>query len=178
MIRIAPQTFAAALLLLVATGCSGNRTVGERIDDGFITSKIETKLAADPQVSAFNVGVDTENGVVRLSGVVKKAEARKEAEDLARNTDGVRRVVNDITIGDQTLGDRVNDGTTTTKVKAKLAADPEINPFKIDVDTSQGVVTLSGSVSSRKAKEEAEKLAMSVKGVTDVNNRLKVEAKK
>ena len=136
MFRLTTRILTAALLLLVATGCSGNRTMGERLDDGLITSKIEAKLAADPQVSAFNVDVDTEDGIVRLSGVVKKPEARREAADLARNTEGVRRVINDITVGDQTMGDRVDDGATTARVKAKLAADPEVNPFKIDVDTS------------------------------------------
>ena len=62
----------------------------------------------------------------------------------------------------------------TAKVKAKLAMDPEVNPFTIDVDTDQGVVTLSGSVPSRKVKAEAEHLAMSVAGVTRVHNRLKI----
>lgn len=162
-------------LLIASTACSSHQTVGEQIDDAVITAKIEAKLTADPEVSAFNVDVDTEDGVVRLSGVVKQKRARREAADLARNTQGVRRVINDITIGEMTASERFDDASITVKVKAKLTADPEVNPFKIDVDTDQGVVTLSGRVSSAKVKREAEQLSKSVEGVKSVHNRLKVE---
>ncbi len=168
------STTAAAVLLFVTTACSGNRTVGQRIDDSVITTKIESKLTADPEVSAFRVDVDTEDGVVRLSGVVKHEKARSEAADLARDTHGVREVINDIVVGNQTMGERLDDAGMTAKVKAKLAADPQVNPFKIDVDTTDAIVTLSGSVSSSQAKEEAEKHARSVKNVKDVRNMLKV----
>lgn len=165
----------AALFLLGTTACSGNQTAGERMDDAWITSKIEAKLAADPEVSAFNVDVDTDDGVVRLSGVVKTSRARNEAADLARNTEGVKRVRNDISVGEMTAGERLDDASLTGKVKAKLAADPEVNPFKIDVDTDQREVTLSGTVETMKVKKEAEQLARSVEGVKSVRNLLKVE---
>lgn len=174
-LRFFLSTSILALLLTTTVACSGNRTVGERIDDAVITSKIETKLAADPEVSAFQVDVDTTDGVVRLSGVVEKRRARREAADLARHTNGVRRVINDITIGKLSAKDRLDDAGITTKIKAKLTADPEVNPFDIDVDTDNGVVTLSGTVGSSAAKREAEELAASVKGVSKVRNRLEVE---
>lgn len=175
MTRTVYRMIPALALLLAVTACSSHQTAGEKLDDAVITSKVEAKLAADPEVSAFNVDVDTEDGVVRLSGIVKHEKAREEAADLARGTDGVRSVVNDIQVGDITVGERLSDASITVKVKAKLAADPEINPFNIDVDTDGKVVTLSGTVASRDAKLEAEQLARNVKGVEKVRNLLKVK---
>jgi osmotically-inducible protein OsmY len=66
------------------------------------------------------------------------------------------------------------DAELTAKVKAKLTADPEINPFQIDVDTVNGKVTLSGMVSTEREKEEAEHLARGTEGVLEVVNNLEV----
>jgi len=113
--------------------------------------------------------------VVRLSGTVEKPEARAEAEKLARDTEGVRRVINDIQVGERTLGDRVSDTAISTKVKAKITGDPELNPFNINVDTKDGIVTLRGTVKSEESKEEAEEIARDTEGVRRVQNMLEVE---
>jgi osmotically-inducible protein OsmY len=127
----------AVCAMLAIAGCA-NKSVGERIDDGWITSKVKAKLAADPSVNPFEIDVDTTDGVVRLSGTVEGEKARSEAVRLAENTDGVVRVVNDIEIGDPTFAQNVNDKAIETKIKAKLTGDPEINPFNIDVDSQRG----------------------------------------
>lgn len=169
------MTSLALVLAVGSLACSSNKTVGETIDDAVITSKIEAKLAADPEVSSFAVDVDTDQGVVRLSGVVEDRAARREAAKLARNTDGVVRVVNDITIGEMSASDRLDDAGITVKVKSKLTADSDINPFDIDVDTDAGVVTLSGEVDDQSARNKAEMLAKGVDGVLKVRNLLKIE---
>lgn len=97
-----PVVLVAALVALLSLGaCASNQTAGEAVDDAAITAKVKSKLAADPEINPFNIDVDTRDGVVTLSGTVEKAEARSEAEDLARGTDGVRRVVNNIQVGGQ-----------------------------------------------------------------------------
>jgi osmotically-inducible protein OsmY len=68
----------------------------------------------------------------------------------------------------------VADAELTAKVKTKLTADPEINPFQIDVDTIDGRVTLSGVVSTERQREEAEHLARGTEGVLEVVNHLEV----
>lgn len=173
----APSLIALCTTALLAVGCSGNQTVGERLDDAVITSSIEAKLAADPEVSAFDVDVDTEDGMVRLSGLVDDERARSEAVSLATATKGVRGVVNDLEIGQQTLGERLDDSALTIKVKSRLTADPEVNSFRIDVDVDNGVVTLSGTVASRDVAEEALHLARGVDGVREVKDRLKIESR-
>jgi hyperosmotically inducible periplasmic protein len=73
-------------------------------------------------------------------------------------------------------GDKVDDATITTKVNAELAADKDLSAIKIDVDTKDGVVTLTGPAPSASARERATEIAKNVKGVTSVNNQLTVKA--
>ena len=72
---------------------------GEALSDAAITSEVKTKFLAEPGVSGLNINVDTNNGVVTLSGNVKnKAEADK-AMTIARDSKGVKRVVNKLRVG-------------------------------------------------------------------------------
>ncbi len=63
------------------------------VADGALTSKIKAKMALDDTVKALNVDVDTVGGVVTLTGVVRTDAERQRALALARETDGVIRVV-------------------------------------------------------------------------------------
>jgi len=74
--------------------------VATTVDDAFITTKIKSKLTVSGDVNPFNIDVDTQNGVVTLSGRVTKPEAKAEAERIARETEGVREVHNNITVGE------------------------------------------------------------------------------
>ncbi|HEY0513014.1 MAG TPA: BON domain-containing protein [Thermoanaerobaculia bacterium] len=92
-----------ALMLALALGaCSSTKSAGTQIDDAAITAKVKAKLAADGDINPFNIDVDTNLGVVTLQGRVKKDETRTKAEHYARQTDGVKRVINLITVGDKT----------------------------------------------------------------------------
>lgn len=62
----------------------------------------------------------------------------------------------------------VDDTWITTKVKSSLLADPDVAGLKIDVDTANGVVALSGQVDQQAQIEEATRIAREIKGVTDV----------
>lgn len=72
------------------------------------------------------------------------------------------------------VGPILDDTAITARVKAKLIADPEINPFHIDVDTVDGRVALNGKVSRREQREEAEDLARGTEGVRAVVNLIQV----
>jgi hyperosmotically inducible periplasmic protein len=168
----------ALAAMLVAPGCMTTRSPSKQVDDAWITSKVESKLAADPEVNNFEIDVDTQDGVVRLSGNVEQEKARTEAEKLARNTEGVKSVNNEIQIGDPTFKENVTDAWIVTKIKSKLSASGDVNPFNVDVDAVEGVVTLSGIVKKEEAKREAERIARDTKGVKEVHNKIKVEAEK
>ena len=73
-------------------------------------------------------------------------------------------------------GDVAIDSATTVKIKSALLADPEIKSVRIDVDTKDGAVTLSGTVPSAANAERAATVAKGVDGVRSVANRLTVKA--
>ena len=75
----------------------------------------------------------------------------------------------------QTPGQQVTDAQITTQVKSKLASDVRASsPTNIDVNTTNGVVTLAGQVENAEMKRSAETIAASVPGVLRVNDNLQV----
>jgi hyperosmotically inducible periplasmic protein len=165
----------AGAALIALAGCASSMVPqGTRHSDSGITSMVEASLAANDKVKARQVEVETREGVVYLTGVVDTEESRREAARVAWRTEGVGGVMNDLTVGERTVGSWVDDVMISSKVKSKLIANSEIKAGDIDVSSSQGVVTLIGRVSSKTIKSDAERTARGTKGVTDVNNELLV----
>lgn len=77
----------------------------------------------------------------------------------------------------QSAGQYIDDTTITTSVKAKLTAEKAANFTRIDVDTTNQVVTLNGIVESADQKAKAEQLARDVGGVKSVKNNLQIQKK-
>ena len=74
-----------------------------------------------------------------------------------------------------TTGEYIDDTTVSTRVRAQLVTDKDLNVTQIDVETFKGVVSLSGFVDSQAAKERANKLVSGVEGVKEVRNNLQVK---
>ena len=74
-------------------------------------------------------------------------------------------------------GDKIDDAAITAKVKTALIGEPGLKALKIDVDTANGVVTLSGAVDTPQNLDRATQVAQAVDGVKSVDNRLNVKAK-
>ena len=170
--------FAGSLMgvgLLALSGCASSMVPKEtRHADSGITAVVEASLEANDEVKERQIEVETREGVVYLTGVVDTAEARREAGRVAWRTEGVRGVVNDLTVGEMTVGSWVDDVMISSKVKSQLVANTLIRAGDIDVSSSQGVVTLIGRVSSQTIKTDAERIATGTKGVSGVNNELLV----
>lgn len=161
--------------LLGVAGCASTMVPkNTRQSDSGITSVVQASLQANDKVKAKQVKVETREGTVYLTGVVDTEEARSEVSRVVWRTEGVRGVMNDLTVGERTVGSRVDDVMISSTVKSKLIANSEINAGDIDVGSSQGVVTLIGRVSSETVKSEAERIARGVDGVKDVMNELLV----
>jgi osmotically-inducible protein OsmY len=93
--------FVALLMVLAVAGGpaqAADRSVGEKIDDAKITTAVKTKLTADRVKNLVDVGVETNDGVVRLYGKVPTPEDKFEAERIARRAKGVREVVNELRV--------------------------------------------------------------------------------
>jgi hyperosmotically inducible periplasmic protein len=69
-----------------------------------------------------------------------------------------------------------DDPSITRQVSAAIARDKELRRLKIDVDTENGIVTLSGPTPTASAKAHADEVARTVKGVVSVNNQLTLQS--
>ena len=100
MIRAFKTLTVALAFLLLITGCQAmtGQTMGETIDDSYITGAVKTQLASDKMVSLTRVEVETNNGVVYLTGQVQTAEQRSHIGSLASQVKGVKRVVNNVQV--------------------------------------------------------------------------------
>jgi hyperosmotically inducible protein len=183
----------AAVLAVATVACSQS--------DAGITTAVKSKMAADDTVKAYRIDVDTKSRVVTLSGQVDTARARARAVEIAKATEGVTDVVDNLTVmagvtppgglDDAALnrardaaaastdtvgtaGSAVGDAALTTKVKTKFLADTAISGLKIDVDTKNDVVTLSGTVPTAAEKRKAVEVAKATDGVKSVVDNLKV----
>jgi osmotically-inducible protein OsmY len=194
----------AAVIAMTTIACA-------ETDPG-ITTAVKSKLAADDTVKAYRIDVDTKDRVVTLNGAVDTPVARDRAIELARATDGVRNVVDQLTVspgvtpttgvddkiqgeakeaardadaktdeaqkkaGDTAdrAGDAAANAALTSKVKTKFLADTAISGLRIDVDSNNGVVTLTGTVPTAAEKDRALKVARETDGVKSVIDRLKV----
>ena len=112
----------AAAGLVVTVACAQT--------DAGITTNVKTKLAADADVSAYQVDVDTRNGVVTLTGVVETQAAKDQALAIARDTDGVRDVIDQV---------RVGEAAATSGVDGDVGLDidlPDLDVPDVDVDVN------------------------------------------
>ncbi len=71
---------------------------------------------------------------------------------------------------------KLKDATITTSVKAELVKDSSLSALKIDVDTTNGIVTLHGTAPSSVAREHATQLAKKIDGVVSVDNQLQIKS--
>jgi Predicted periplasmic or secreted lipoprotein len=95
-----------AMLFVGLYGCasSGERgpmqdagaNAGRVIDDSVITAKVKTALISESDTKAYQINVETFQGVVQLNGFVDDANARRRAEQVAQEVEGVKRVQNNL----------------------------------------------------------------------------------
>ena len=146
--RIASILAVSALALgLAACGKTEEPTVGQRLDSA--VEKTE-QAAADARVKAESAMQSAET---KMEQGAANAEAK--AKDAANTAKGA-----------------IDDATITAQVSAGLAKDPDLSAVKINVDTQNGAVTLNGPAPNLAAKDRAQTIAKSIKGVTSVTNLL------
>ena len=156
--------------------------IKETAEDAAITAKIILKFADDLLVDANKLRVHTDHGAVRLRGKAKSQREINRAVEIAKNTEGVTSVTSEIRIighkrpSKEATKRAARDSAITSKVKAKLAADPTVSAANIRVSTHGGVVRLTGTARSAEEADTAAKLAKETKGVGSVDNGIRVEA--
>ncbi|MBO0724353.1 MAG: BON domain-containing protein [Blastocatellia bacterium] len=147
------------------------------VTDSAITADVKSKLAAPNENGPINVDVDTRGGVVTLTGAVETQVEKGRAELAAGNTEGVTRVINNITINTdggyygEGAGMSASDLEILSKIKTRYVAEGVIGA---KVGVKDGMVTLKGAVDDVQTRSRAEYIARATSGVKEVNNLLKV----
>jgi osmotically-inducible protein OsmY len=77
---------------------ANKETIGQSLDDAWIHTKIVAKLIGDSQTPERNINVDVVDAAVTLRGQVDTADAKAEAERVAKDTDGVKKVTNELKV--------------------------------------------------------------------------------
>lgn len=193
--------FALALLIAFAAQPAGAGQVGA-VKDAWLVMKVHSEFVGEDALEGSNIDVDAKDGVITLKGTVPSEAARKVAVDNARKNDGVKSVNDQLRVaapvkgtmekagdaaasaGSKTAdasrkaGRKVDDGWIKSKIYAQYLADwnTVLDDSDIDVDVSQGQVTLNGTVKSGEAKIRAVTIAKETSGVKGVTDRLRVLA--
>ncbi len=90
-----------ALGALATTGCavtSGQSTVGQYVDDATVATRVKTRFAEDPQVSAMRIQVEALKGTVQLAGFATSQAEKDRAGQIARAVPDVKEVRNNIIV--------------------------------------------------------------------------------
>jgi osmotically-inducible protein OsmY len=146
----------------------------QSLKDEEITQAVESALRDDYAVPADDIVVATVKGDVTLTGTVPDLLARDRAERLTTTVMGVRDVKDEIKVTPALR----SDSEITADVSSSLGVDPVIAARNLNVKTSGGTVTLSGTVGSSSERARARQLAMSVPGATAVKIDIAIANKK
>jgi hyperosmotically inducible periplasmic protein len=118
--------------------------------DAGITTSVKSKLAADDTVKAYEIDVDTSNRVVTLTGEVETSAAKEQAIKLARDTEGVRNVIDRLQVGETAATTGALDSTVDDRAKA--AGKDAGHKTAEAADKAGAVVTDAAITSAVKAK--------------------------
>lgn len=152
-------------------------TVGTELDDTVITTRVKSALLADQDIKGFDIKVETRKGMVLLSGFVDNQSQIDRVMSVTRIVEGVRDVENRMTLKDgaATIGNKLDDGIVTTKVKSALLADASIKSAQIAVVTRKGEVQLSGFLDNQMQIDRAIAVAGAIEGVRKVVNEMSIK---
>jgi len=157
---------------------SSMNKVGNFMDDSSITAKVKAALVDHDSIKSTDISVKTDDKVVTLSGFVESQAQAEQAVRVAKGVEGVSSVSDKLHVRDSTkegMQGYAGDTATTSEIKAKLLADDIVPSRKVKVETTDGVVQLSGTVDSQAQSERAESITKAVDGVKSVKNDLKVK---
>jgi osmotically-inducible protein OsmY len=140
-----------------------------------VTSVIN-QLTVDPKIDRSKIDAareKTKAGLTKAAdATVSAAKKTKEAvqKGVGKSEQGVGKAADKTSDAVGTVGDKIGDTSVTTRVKADFSGEKLLEDSAIDVDTTNHVVTLRGTVASDAVKARAEEIARSAEGVTRVVN--------
>lgn len=157
---------------------SSMNKVGNFMDDSSITAKVKAALVDHESIKSTDISVKTDNKVVTLSGFVESQTQAEEAVKVAKGVEGVSSVSDKLHVRDSkesSVKGYAGNAATTSEIKAKLLADDIVPSRMVKVETTDGVVQLSGTVENQAQSDRAESIAKAIDGVKSVKNDLKTK---
>jgi osmotically-inducible protein OsmY len=145
------QGCATAIITGAATGVSlvhDRRTTGAVIDDQGVEFKAALAIFNNKDIyEQSHINVTSYNGIILITGETLTEQLKQQVYDLVRVIPKVRTIHNQLVIAaPSSLPSRSSDAWITSKVKAKITSDRQIDPFYIKVVTEHGIVYLMGIV--------------------------------
>lgn len=157
---------------------SSMKKVDGYMDDSGITAKAKAALVDDDAIKSTDISVKTHSGVVTLSGFVTSQDQAEKAVAVVQKIEGVKSVSDKLHVRDSkssSVKGYAGDAATTSEIKAKLLADDIVPSRNVKVETTDGVVQLSGQVANQAQSDRAESIAKAIEGVKSVKNDLTVK---
>ena len=148
------------------------------VDDSVVTTKVKAELLKADHIKSNDISVETNDGVVTLTGFVASQDKIKEAIAVTEKVDGVKSVSDKLNVKDKeesTLKEYADDAMITSAVKAKFLTADGVPSMGISVETNDGVVQLTGNVDTKEEATRAEQVAKDVDDVKSVKNDLVVK---
>ena len=146
--------------------------LGDRIADLEIKTLLSESLSQNADLAGKHIQADVKSKIVTLGGTVDTAPQKYAAEQIAWQTTGVQGVVNNLSAADgQTIPESA-DAKLAHRVEFEMYSTKAISLKTVQVHADNGIITLTGNVSSRAEKLLAEKIAQSTEGVRKVVNSL------
>ena len=149
--------------------------------DGWISTKIRTKLLLKGNVSIIDTKVVVQDGVVTLTGTAGTTAQKELTGAYVKEIAGVKTVNNLLTVTPppvepaRSLGDRIDDASITAQVKYALLTHKSTSALKTSVKTKNGAVAIEGEAGSAAEKDLVTLLANGVRGVKLVSNQMTVK---
>jgi hyperosmotically inducible periplasmic protein len=143
-------------------------------------TRVDNRIEVDSKIDQSKIdaaGEKTKTGLTKaVDATVHATKTTKEAvqKSVGKAEQGVGKAADKTSDAVGTVGDRANDTSVTSRVKATFSGEPLLEHTAIDVNTTDHVVTLRGTVASDAAKARAEEMARSTDGVTRVVNQIVV----
>jgi hyperosmotically inducible protein len=159
-----------AVAALLPTLSFASSSVGNAANDTVITGKVKSSLAMNDVTHAQGISVETNDGVVTLSGATESSTEASKAVEIAESTIGVKRVdASQLVI--KNSSQPMTDSYITAKVKGIFLKN-NLTPGELSVPLVD--VYLSGQVKNAVQRSKLIQLAKSIDGVTDVKTTIEI----
>jgi osmotically-inducible protein OsmY len=148
--------------------------------DTWIALKVKTALLFHRNVRATKTDVNVKDGIVTLSGEASSLAQKELTTEYAKDIDNVKEVKNEMTIAKtpakpvETTSEKIDDASITAQVKSSLLAHRSTSSLKTKVETTDGVVTVSGIARNAAEKSLVTKLVTDINGVNSVINNMTI----